>query len=120
MSAQVIGIGGIFFRSHNPDALADWYREHLGITPPGAGKPWESAQGVVVLAPFQSDSDYFPTTQSVMLNFRVRHLDQLLDDLKRKGVRVDPKRQSEEYGSFAWIYDCEDNKIELWEPVENA
>ena len=27
----VIGIGGLFFRAKDPEALAAWYREHLNI-----------------------------------------------------------------------------------------
>jgi glyoxylase I family protein len=30
--------------------------------------------------------------------------------------RIDLKRQDEDYGHFAWVYDPEGNKIELWEP----
>ena len=33
MSQQVLGIGGIFIRSKNPDALNAWYRDMFGITP---------------------------------------------------------------------------------------
>jgi hypothetical protein len=28
---DVTGIGGFFFRSADPDALAAWYRDHLGV-----------------------------------------------------------------------------------------
>ncbi len=28
---RVTGIGGIFFKSYNPDKLCEWYRQHLGI-----------------------------------------------------------------------------------------
>jgi len=28
---RVIGIGGIFFKAQNPEALAAWYQRHLGI-----------------------------------------------------------------------------------------
>ena len=31
---KVLGIGGVFFRAHDPDALTAWYRDMLGI---GAG-----------------------------------------------------------------------------------
>jgi glyoxylase I family protein len=30
---KVTGIGGIFFRSRDPQALSDWYLNHLGVTP---------------------------------------------------------------------------------------
>ena len=29
---RVTGIGGIFFRAHDPKALAQWYQDHLGIS----------------------------------------------------------------------------------------
>jgi hypothetical protein len=28
---RVTGIGGMFFRAHDPTALARWYAEHLGV-----------------------------------------------------------------------------------------
>jgi glyoxylase I family protein len=28
---KVNGIGGFFFTASDPDALGEWYREHLGI-----------------------------------------------------------------------------------------
>ena len=30
--ARITGIGGVFLRSQDPQALAKWYSEHLGIT----------------------------------------------------------------------------------------
>ena len=32
--------------------------------------------------------------------------------------RIDDQRMEEPYGKFAWVYDPEDNKIELWEPKD--
>lgn len=29
--AKVTGIGGIFFKTQDPDSTRDWYRPHLGI-----------------------------------------------------------------------------------------
>lgn len=34
MEGKVLGIGGLFFRARDPDALNAWYRDHLGV---GAG-----------------------------------------------------------------------------------
>jgi len=28
---KVTGIGGLFFRAHDPTALGHWYQQHLGI-----------------------------------------------------------------------------------------
>ena len=33
MTERVLGIGGLFFRSRDPDGLARWYDTHLGVTP---------------------------------------------------------------------------------------
>lgn len=30
---KVLGIGGVFFRSRDPQALAAWYARHPGVTP---------------------------------------------------------------------------------------
>lgn len=30
---RVTGIGGVFFRAKDPEALARWYEQHLGINP---------------------------------------------------------------------------------------
>jgi predicted enzyme related to lactoylglutathione lyase len=55
-----------------------------------------------------------------MLNFRVDDLDALLQQLAAANVRIDPKRQDEGYGRFAWIWDPEGNRIELWQPLAGA
>ena len=52
-----------------------------------------------------------------MINFRVKDLDAFLTELAAKKVRIDEKRMNEPYGKFAWVYDPEGNKIELWQEV---
>jgi predicted enzyme related to lactoylglutathione lyase len=47
----------------------------------------------------------------------VDDMDALLDRLKQERVEIDAKRINESYGRFAWIYDQDGNKIELWQPV---
>ena len=51
-----------------------------------------------------------------MINYIVDDLDAILAKLNASGVRIDPKREDHDYGRFAWIYDPDGNKIELWEP----
>ena len=51
-----------------------------------------------------------------MINFRVDNLDELLAALSAANVRIDPNREDYAYGKFAWIWDPEGNRIELWEP----
>ena len=55
--AQVLGIGGVFFKSSDPAALCSWYRKWLGVqaAPPfGATFPPDAvpAGGLSVWAPF--------------------------------------------------------------------
>ena len=51
------------------------------------------------------------------VNYIVDDLDALLDRLAKEGVHIDSNRQDESYGRFAWIYDPDGNKIELWQPL---
>ncbi|MBK9147495.1 MAG: VOC family protein [Flavobacteriales bacterium] len=116
MSRHVSGIGGFFFRADDHKALAKWYNDHFGINDEANGWIWQQDAGPTVFSPFKRDSDYFDAKQPFMLNLRVQDMDGLLKKLEADGVRIDPKRQDEDYGRFAWVYDPEGNKIELWEP----
>lgn len=113
----VTGIGGVFFRARDPEALAAWYTEHLGV---GGGEygTWAQQAGQTVFAPFEAATDYFPAEKQWMLNFRVEGLDDLLAGLKAKGVEVttNPDWDAPGVGRFARIHDPEGNAIELWEP----
>ena len=113
---KVSGVGGIFFRSKNPEALAKWYEETFGISQVSGG-PWMQEAGPTVISPFPADTDYFGRMdQPFMLNLRVDDIKAAVSALEAAGVRIDDARQDEPYGRFAWAYDPEDNKIELWEP----
>ena len=65
---------------------------------------------------FPASTKYFEPNQTFMVNYIVDDLDALLDRLKQEGVKIDAKRMDESYGRFAWIYDPDGNKIELWQP----
>lgn len=122
----VLGIGGIFFRSRDPDALNAWYREHLGVgagcNSTGEGDPnewyWQAQGGQTVFAPFKSDTDYFPADKGHMINLRVSELDTLLEKLRGAGIEVITKPEWDDpaVGRFARIHDPEGNPIELWQP----
>ena len=134
---RVTGLGGFFFKASDPDKLKDWYARHLGIPMandfPGWTFMWRDAEdpsreGCTVWSLFEQSTTYFDPTeglsgrngQAFMCNFRVDDLDALLKELEKEGVRIDPNRQDLEYGRFAWIYDPDGNKIELWEPPESS
>lgn len=51
-----------------------------------------------------------------MINYRVVHLEKLLERLKKNGVTILDNIKTFEYGKFVHITDNEGNKIELWEP----
>ena len=117
---NVTGFGGFFFRSKDPNALSAWYQLHFGINAVGGNELWIQQEGPTVFAPFAQETDYFGNSQQqFMINFRVTDLDALLQDLKAAGVRIDEKKQTEAYGKFAWVYDPEGNKIELWQPMDS-
>jgi predicted enzyme related to lactoylglutathione lyase len=125
---NVTGIGGVFIKAKNPKALAKWYKENLGIgftNDNYVAFKWTSENpdvpGSTVFSFFKDDSDYFsPSKSKCMINFRVKDLHQLLITLKHKGVWVADKTEYYDYGSFGWIMDPEGNKIELWEPKDEA
>ena len=112
---KVLGIGGVFFRAKDPDALKAWYHDHLGLDMSAGAWPQEA--GYTVFAPFAADTDYFPATQQVMINFRVSDLDAMLAQVRAAGVEPFNQTEMEGIGRFAHIHDPEGNAIELWEPV---
>uniref|UniRef100_UPI0035C9CB8B VOC family protein n=1 Tax=uncultured Sphingomonas sp. TaxID=158754 RepID=UPI0035C9CB8B len=114
----VLGIGGLFFRSSEPDALSGWYREHLGVGAEPGEWTWAAQGGPVVFAPFKADTDYFPADKRYMLNLRVSDLDGLLASLGAAGIDVITKDEWNDpsVGRFARIHDPEGNPVELWEP----
>jgi predicted enzyme related to lactoylglutathione lyase len=113
----VTGIGGFFFRSRDPEALAAWYRTHFGITAPKEGV-WQQQAGPTVFLPFDADTDYFAAEKQFMINLRVDDLDSLLAYLRREGidVKTDASWDTPETGRFARLHDPEGTAIELWEP----
>jgi len=67
---------------------------------------------------FPQDTSYFGDSgQTFMVNYRVDDLDALVEKLTAAGVWVDPKRDNADYGKFAWIKDCDGNRVELWQPL---
>jgi glyoxylase I family protein len=59
---KVLGFGGFFFRARDPEALAKWYNDLLGVrqTAPDYGHAyWIQERGPTVFEPFPEDTDYF-------------------------------------------------------------
>ncbi len=123
---RVTGIGGVFFKTKNPDDIKSWYQKHLGFDTDEYGTcfEWRHAEdsekkGFSQWSPFSDSTDYFqPSLKDFMINYRVDDLEWLVKKLKEEGVTVLDKIESYDYGKFVHILDPEGNKIELWEPVD--
>lgn len=73
-----------------------------------------NGKGHTVFAIFPGVSKYFDSSEKpFMVNFRVKDLEDLLEQLKKEGVKVDEKIEKYDFGKFGWFYDPEGNKIEL-------
>lgn len=122
---RVTGIGGVFFKSSNPQVLRDWYKTHLGIDVQdwgGSVFPWADAKGTPVGGTTTwsigtMDSEYYaPSKSTFMINYRVENLNALLQCLRDEGCQVVGDTSESEYGKFGWVIDPDGNKVELWEP----
>ena len=86
---RATGIGGIFIKSKDPEALSAWYRDHLGFDVTdwgGAIFHWggpDSAPGMTIWSLFDMGTDKMdPSPAPFMLNLRVADLDALLAALR--------------------------------------
>ncbi len=125
---KVTGIGGIFFKCQDPDKVKEWYNQQLGLVTDQYGSLFEfrhaddpDQKGYLQWSPFSQNTKYFePSKKDFMINYRVENLEGLVKELKKNGVTVVDEIEKLEYGKFVHILDPENNKIELWEPVDNV
>ena len=117
---RATGIGGFFFRSKDPKALAAWYDKNFGISPVPTdygGKAWQQEPGTTVFAPFTHDTKYFGDMRlQWMINFRVRDLDKMAAQLRANGTAVEIDPETYPNGRFGKCNDPEGNPIQLWQP----
>ena len=67
LKGRVLGVGGIFFRSANPEKLAKWYQETLGLVTEGWGTTHGTSfspeampeNSFTVWSTFAADTEYF-------------------------------------------------------------
>lgn len=122
---RVTGIGGVFFKCKDPNAIKDWYKKHLGIDADQWGTNFEWRQGANATkkgftqwSPVSEKSTHFDG--AVMINCRVENLEELVAQLKKEGIEIVDEIETFDYGKFVHILDNEGNKIELWEPNDVA
>jgi predicted enzyme related to lactoylglutathione lyase len=122
---RVTGLGGIFFKTKNPQQTKEWYQKHLGlpINDYGATFEWRDAEnpeekGSTEWSPFKEDTQYFaPSQKDFMINYRVEDIEALVELLKSEGVTILDEIETYDYGKFVHILDLDGNKIELWQPL---
>lgn len=122
--AKITGIGGVFFKTQNPQELNEWYKKHLGLNLEewgGAILNWQNNlaedKGLTVWSTASADTKWFsPSESSFMVNYRIDNMDEMLVQLKAGNIEVLKGPEYHENGVFAWIMDPAGNKLELWEP----
>ncbi|HMD96754.1 MAG TPA: VOC family protein [Terriglobia bacterium] len=106
---RVHGIGGFFFRARDPEGLANWYSQHLGVSPVPADyehDPWQQEARPTVFAPFRLDTSYFGRPDQMwMINFRVRNLAAMVAQLQNAGTAVEVDPETYPNGLFARLQD---------------
>ena len=84
---RVRGVGGVFFKARDPEMLAAWYRDHLGV-PVAAGQTYAAFESAgpgdqTVWSTFPAQTEYFgPGNSGLMVNYRVDDLDAMLAQLR--------------------------------------
>ena len=119
---RITGVGGVFVTSKDPKALAAWYRDVLGISlePWGGAVMRYDAPGhppmVLWNAMPASSDEIAPSKRDFMINFAVDDLGSFVERLRKKGVTILKRDDTDPFGKFAWIIDPDGTKIELWQP----
>lgn len=102
---KVIGLGGLFLKSPDPDALRAWYARVLGLAFDDWGGlvflPQDAANhpgAGTVFSPFAQSSEYFaPSTKEFMFNLMVDDLESVLARCAAEGwsrSRPSPPRRT--------------------------
>lgn len=119
---RVLGIGGFFFKSADPDLLGRWYFENLGVNPTPTSyddEAWTQKAGPTVFGPFGEEEANSPCLGRAGwgINFRVADLDAMVAQLRARSLDVEVDDQSYPNGRFALLHDPEGNAVQLWEPA---
>lgn len=99
-------------------ALESCQHADIALTPTSNDSPvWQQEAGPTVFSLFPEKTGYFGDPHKMwMVNFRVRHLDKMVAQLRTAGIEVKIDPQTYPNGRFAHLHDPEGNPIELWQP----
>lgn len=131
---QVRGVAGVFLHAADPKRLAEWYREHFGITfvsdLPNTyytefyfrddADPAQRRSTVFAIMPARTP---LGERGEYMINYRIDDLGAFVDELQAHGVNVEPLqeqydgRSPDSKGLFTRLRDGEGNQIELYQPL---
>lgn len=120
--AKALGVGGVFFKSPDPQKLNQWYTDWLGFDiTQGPGVTFKPQAippgGLTVWSVMDAATDYFaPADRPFMINLMVDDLGEALAQVSRGGAQIVGEIESYDYGRFGWFLDPDGNKVELWEP----
>src|SRR5262245_44787915 len=126
--AKALGVGGIFFKSPDPQRLYEWYMRWLGLPVQVEGGVTFAAfdprsmpeKGYTVWSAFESTTNYFgPSGQPFMFNLVVDNLKEALQQVQAGGAQLVGEPEKNAYGQFGWFMDPDGNKVELWQPPDS-
>jgi catechol 2,3-dioxygenase-like lactoylglutathione lyase family enzyme len=128
LQPKVTGIGGIFFKTKDPQKIKRWYHRHLGLDVDDYGSLFKfhplgepDTTAHLQWSPFPHTTEYLgEADQEFMINYRVQNLEALVDQLAKQGVPILDEIATYDYGKFVHIEDGDGRRVELWEPVDDA
>ena len=93
---KVVGVGGVFFKSENPEETKKWYEEYLGFPTDQHGTMFKSRDidnsdliTYLQWSPFDKKTDHFdPSKKEFMINYRVENIEEFVKVLKNKGITI--------------------------------
>ncbi|MCX5747191.1 MAG: VOC family protein [Proteobacteria bacterium] len=114
--AKVLGIGGVFVKSRDPDRLRAWYRDVLGMEVESWGVMFANEAGSIgTWNAFALDTPQFDASdREFMINLRVDDADDMATQLRARGANVLDRRTKDAYGTFCYVLDPDGTLLELW------
>ncbi|WP_413560923.1 VOC family protein [Bdellovibrio sp. HCB209] len=93
---------------HRSEKLDRWYEENLHLHRDDSG-------GFI-----EEHFEMHTESPQKFLSFQIPQLAPLISSLAESGIRIVDYIDENPRGKFAWIFDPEGNKVELWEPWDDS